>query len=275
MTARRLLYLALVLCLAAIPLGLLARALGEGGWTLAEAAILTLAGLIAPWVANLGASALVGFAVLMGKGDPLRTVWPEARLDDAAPIAIDTALVLCIRNEDTAAVLARQRPLLEEIAARGLAERFALAVLSDTQDATHAAEEERAVAAFRATLPPGLRLLYRRRERNEGFKAGNVMEFVRHRAAGFEAMIVLDADSVMTAACVLRLVRLMQANPKVALIQTLIVARPALSPFPRLFQFGMRHGMRAYAAGIAWWQGPDGPYWGHNAIIRIAPFRDH
>ncbi|MDW8445196.1 MAG: hypothetical protein RML45_13755 [Acetobacteraceae bacterium] len=40
--------------LAAIPLGLLARALGEGGWTLAEAAILTLAGLIAPWVANLG-----------------------------------------------------------------------------------------------------------------------------------------------------------------------------------------------------------------------------
>ncbi|MDW8445197.1 MAG: glucans biosynthesis glucosyltransferase MdoH [Acetobacteraceae bacterium] len=196
-------------------------------------------------------------------------------LDDAAPIAIDTALVLCIRNEDTAAVLARQRPLLEEIAARGLAERFALAVLSDTQDATHAAEEERAVAAFRATLPPGLRLLYRRRERNEGFKAGNVMEFVRHRAAGFEAMIVLDADSVMTAACVLRLVRLMQANPKVALIQTLIVARPALSPFPRLFQFGMRHGMRAYAAGIAWWQGPDGPYWGHNAIIRIAPFRDH
>lgn len=275
MTARRLLYLALLLVLAAIPLALLARALAEGGWTMAEAAILALASLIAPWVANLGASALVGFVVLMRPGDPLRTVWPEAVFDESAPIAIDTALVLCIRHEDTAAVLARQRPLLEDLAARGLARRFALAVLSDTQDAAHAEEEERAVAAFRASLPDGLRLLYRRRAHNEGFKAGNVMEFVRHRAAGFEAMVVLDADSVMTADCVLRLVRLLQANPRVALIQTLIVARPALSPFPRLFQFGMRHGMRAYAAGIAWWQGPDGPYWGHNAIVRIAAFREH
>ena len=275
MRARRLLCLALVLVLAAIPLALVACALAEGGWTMAEAAILALAAVIAPWVANLGASALVGFVVLMRRQDPLRMVWPEVVFDEAAPITIDTALVLCIRNEDTAAVLARQRPLLQELAAEGLAERFALVVLSDTQDATHAEEEERAVASFRASLPEGLRLLYRRRAHNEGFKAGNVMEFVRHRAAGFEAMVVLDADSVMTADCVLRLVRLMQANPRVALIQTLIVARPALSPFPRLFQFGMRHGMRAYAAGIAWWQGPDGPYWGHNAIIRLAPFRDH
>ncbi len=275
MRTRRLFYLWLVLFLAAIPLVLLARALAEGGWTMAEAAILALAALIAPWAANLGASALIGFAVLMRKQDPLRIVWPEMVLDKTAPITIHTALVLCIRNEDTAAVLARQRPLLQELAAAGLARQFALAVLSDTQDATHAEEEERAVASFRAGLPEGMRLLYRRRAHNEGFKAGNVMEFVRHRAAGFEAMVVLDADSAMTADCVLRLVRLMQANPRVALIQTLIVARPALSPFPRLFQFGMRHGMRAYAAGMAWWQGPDGPYWGHNAIIRIAPFRDH
>ena len=25
-------------------------------------------------------------------------------------------------------------------------------------------------------------------------------------------------------------------------------------------------------AGNAWWQGPDGNYWGHNAIIRVAAF---
>jgi hypothetical protein len=42
-----------------------------------------------------------------------------------------------------------------------------------------------------------------------------------------------------------------------------------------LFQFGMRHGMRAWATGQAWWQGDEGPYWGHNAVIRIAPFRAH
>jgi membrane glycosyltransferase len=42
-----------------------------------------------------------------------------------------------------------------------------------------------------------------------------------------------------------------------------------------MFQFGMRHGMRSYTVGQAWWTGDCGPFWGHNAIIRVAPFRDH
>src|SRR3546814_12570340 len=42
-----------------------------------------------------------------------------------------------------------------------------------------------------------------------------------------------------------------------------------------MFQFGMRHGMRAYTTGSAWWQGDSGPYWGHNAILRLAPFIRH
>jgi membrane glycosyltransferase len=50
---------------------------------------------------------------------------------------------------------------------------------------------------------------------------------------------------------------------------------PAPSAFPRLFQFGMRAGMRTWATGQAWWQGDEGPYWGHNAVVRIAPFRAH
>ncbi len=34
----------------------------------------------------------------------------------------------------------------------------------------------------------------------------------------------------------------------------------------------MRLGMRSYTIGSAWWQGDCGPYWGHNAIVRMAPF---
>jgi len=30
--------------------------------------------------------------------------------------------------------------------------------------------------------------------------------------------------------------------------------------------------MRSYTIGSAWWQADCGPYWGHNAIIRLAPF---
>jgi membrane glycosyltransferase len=37
----------------------------------------------------------------------------------------------------------------------------------------------------------------------------------------------------------------------------------------------MRHGMRTHTTGLAWWAGPNGPYWGHNAILRLAPFVAH
>ena len=106
-------------------------------------------------------------------------------------------------------------------------------------------------------------------------KAGNLMDFLDHHAAGFELAIVLDADSEMSADAVLRLVRAMQADPSLGIVQHLTVGRPTQALFPRVFQFGMRAGMRVWATGQAWWQGAEGPYWGHNAVLRIAPFRTH
>ena len=101
------------------------------------------------------------------------------------------------------------------------------------------------------------------------------MDFLDHHAAGFDLMLTLDADSEMSAEAVLRLVRAIQADPTLAIVQHLTVGLPAQSAFPRLFQFGMRAGMRTWATGQAWWQGDEGPYWGHNAIVRIAAFRAH
>jgi membrane glycosyltransferase len=45
--------------------------------------------------------------------------------------------------------------------------------------------------------------------------------------------------------------------------------------FARIFQFGMRLGMRSYTIGSAWWQSDCGPYWGHNAVLRLGPFIKH
>src|SRR3712207_1969305 len=90
-----------------------------------------------------------------------------------------------------------------------------------------------------------------------------------------ELMLCLDADSEMSAEAALRLVACMEADRRLGIVQQLIAGRPATAAFPRLFQFGMRAGMRTWATGQAWWQGPEGPYWGHNAIVRIAPFREH
>jgi membrane glycosyltransferase len=88
-------------------------------------------------------------------------------------------------------------------------------------------------------------------------------------------MIVLDADSLMSGRAMRRLAQLMRSNPRLGILQTLVVGLPADRPFARIFQFGMRNGMRPYTVGSAWWQGDCGPYWGHNAIIRLAPFRQH
>ena len=164
--------------------------------------------------------------------------------------------------------------LLHGLEAAGVAGRFTLWLLSDTADPAAAAAEEVAIAAFRSRAG-SIPVHYRRRAENTGFKAGNVMEFLEHHAGGAELMLCLDADSEMTAAAVLRLVACMEADPQIAILQQLIVGRPATAAFPRLFQFGMRAGMRSWATGQAWWQGPEGPYWGHNAVIRIEPFRRH
>jgi membrane glycosyltransferase len=67
---------------------------------------------------------------------------------------------------------------------------------------------------------------------------------------------------------------MMQAHPRIGILQSLVVGMPSVSGFARIFQFGMRHGMRSYTMGQAWWVGECGPYWGHNALVRIAPFQE-
>jgi membrane glycosyltransferase len=87
-------------------------------------------------------------------------------------------------------------------------------------------------------------------------------------------MLPLDADSLMAGDQIVRLVRMMQAYPKIGILQSLVVGMPSSSAFARIFQFGMRHGMRSYTMGQAWWVGDCGPFWGHNALVRIKPFHD-
>ncbi|GAA0604849.1 glucans biosynthesis glucosyltransferase MdoH [Craurococcus roseus] len=274
---RRVLFAALALAVAAALLWLAWRAMAPGGWTVWEALAFACFAGTAPWTALCAANALVGFAVLVSAADPPAAVLPALREARAAgPPRLATAIAVCVRNERMEEVLPPLGRLLDGLAARGAGERFTLWVLSDTQDRALAAREEEAVAAFRAARPAdAARIRHRRRAANTGFKAGNVMDFLDHHAEGHELMLCLDADSEMSAGAVLRLVACMEADPRLGIVQQLIAGRPATAAFPRLFQFGMRAGMRAWATGQAWWQGPEGPYWGHNAIVRVAPFREH
>jgi len=269
---RRGLFGALVASIALLLLWLAWRALAPGGWSVAEALILCCLVLVTPWAALSAGNSIVGLAILLGSRDPPGAVLPALRRARPGPPRALTALAVCIRNEDMQAVLPPLGVLLDGLAEQGAADRFVLWLLSDTQDPAIAAAEHAAIRAFAETRPA---VRYRRRADNAGFKAGNVMDFLDHHAGEAAFFITLDADSVMTPDAVLRLVAVMEAEPDLAIVQQLIVGRPATAAFPRLFQFGMRAGMRAWATGQAWWQLDAGPYWGHNAIIRCEPFRRH
>ena len=68
---------------------------------------------------------------------------------------------------------------------------------------------------------------------------------------------------------------LFRSNPRLGILQGLVVGLPSTSAFARIFQFGMRLGMRSWTIGGAWWQADCGPYWGHNAAVRLKPFIAH
>ena len=138
-----------------------------------------------------------------------------------------------------------------------------------------AALEETGFAALAAQWRGRIPVTYRRRAVNTGFKAGNFWDFCERWGGQHEFAVTLDTDSFMTAAAIMRMVRVIQSDPKLGILQGLVVGLPSTSAFARIFQFGMRLGMRSWTIGSAWWQADCGPYWGHNAIIRIAPFVAH
>jgi len=273
---RRVLFFA---CVTATMVGfiwLAAFALSPGGFGALDLVLLVLFAVTLPWYVIGFWNAAIGLAIMRFAADPVATVTPVVRCvrGDEAIIA-STAILLCIRNEPPDRVAGLLDPMMEGLAARGVSERFHLYILSDTDDAAVATAEDVCFAHLAQTWRGRVGLTYRRRTSNAGFKAGNVAEFCRRWGKDHDFAIMLDADSVMTVELMLKLVRIMQIDARLGILQTLVIGMPSASAFARIFQFGMRLGMRSYTIGSAWWQGDCGPYWGHNAIVRLAPFMAH
>lgn len=239
-------------------------------WAMLLPFVLTL-----PWLSIGFWNAVIGLVLDLRLADPAGFVTPAlTRVRGDEPVTLRVAIVLPIRNETAEAALARVETLAAALAATPWAGQFAFHVLSDTDRPGIAAREERLVAEW-IRRAPGTRIHYRRRADNAGFKAGNIAEFLDRWHGAYDLFIPLDADSQMGAEAVLRLVRVMQASPEIGMLQGLVVGTPSDSFFTRAFQFGMRHGMRAFTLGSAYWQGDCGPSWGHNMAIRTAPFHRH
>jgi membrane glycosyltransferase len=250
--------------------------LSANGITMLEAVILILFAISFCWISTAFWSAVFGFVLLMLRLDPLTLKPIDSFYDDALPITTRTAVVMPIYNEDTHRVIAGFEATLNSLVATGEIEHFDFYMLSDTTKLDIAQRERNQWKQFTDRIGDlSKQTFYRRREKNLHRKVGNIAEFLQRWGKNYEHMIVLDADSVMSGTCLLRMVRTMQANPRAGLIQTVPIPVRQTTFFGRFVQFAAVLYSPMLATGIAFWQTGAANYWGHNAIIRVQAFLDH
>ncbi|HXK25937.1 MAG TPA: glucans biosynthesis glucosyltransferase MdoH [Myxococcota bacterium] len=220
-------------------------------------------------------TALFGFLVMLRRGDRFAIHRPNAPSEAPIDPVGRTALVMPICDEPVERVFAGLRAVWASLARTGEQRHFDCFVLSDSAQPATWVDEEEAFTAWRREAPGPGHLYYRRRRVRRKRKSGNIADFCRRFGRRYRYMIVLDADSVMSGAAIVQLVRLMEERSDVGVIQTAPAVVRARSLFARMQQFAARLYGPMFAAGMHFWQLGDSPFWGHNAILRVAPFMAH
>jgi membrane glycosyltransferase len=214
------------------------------------------------WIAFAFSQALLGFLVLL-----------KPRLIKQREIdpPFKTAILLPVYNEDPVRVRAAIEAMRSDLLNKAPG-RYAFFILSDTNRADAWIAEEQTFMELVDTSGQGCPVYYRRRHRNKERKAGNIGDWVQRWGGDYGAMIVLDADSVMSADSMVTLSRRLAASPGVGLIQTLPTIVFADTLYGRVQQFANHCFGPVYAAGLSCWHGMSSNFWGHNAIIRTQAF---
>ncbi|MEX0366828.1 MAG: glucans biosynthesis glucosyltransferase MdoH, partial [Ruegeria sp.] len=229
------------------------------GMTGFEYVLLTLIGLTFIWVTLSVSTVGVGLA---GRLDPARKPAPADPLD--------VALLVPIYNETPWDVFGNAAAMLTDLTRQSGGHRYSLFILSDTTDDAIATQEWQAFQALRDRAP--VPVFYRRRAQNTDKKVGNLEDWITGWGAAFEAMLVLDADSLMAGRAIDRLASELAADPRAGLIQSFPQLIGANTLFARMQQFSNVAYGWLLAEGLAHWARTEGNYWGHNAIIRTRAF---
>ncbi len=235
--------------------------------------------MMAIFVILNGLLTLGSFHAIFGAIDMLLGRRQSVRISKLAdgktgPLAKRHAVVIPVYNEDSVKVCARIEAIYRSIEATGNLESFDFFILSDTRDLDLWVMEETSWTNLCRRLDGFGRIYYRRRKTNENRKAGNIGDFVRTWGGGYEAMLVLDADSLMDGADIVKMTRIMEAYPRLGILQTAPKLIRGNSVFTRLQQFAMRLYGPLFIRGLNYWQLSGGSYWGHNALIRMKPFSE-
>ena len=234
---------------------------GFARMTVLQAILIFFFAITLAWIAFACASAVIG-SLLPIVGDKTTAPAGNSR----------TALLMPVYNESAEQTTAALQAMAEALEQAGVASHFEIVIISDSTNADAWISESLAVDRMRRAVRDIMPVWYRRRWHNTGRKAGNVEDFVKRWGGRYDYMIVMDADSIMSASTLMTLVERMQADPRLAILQTVPVLMGQWSLFSRVQQFASHVYGRVIARGVAGWSGDEGNYWGHNAIIRVAAF---
>ena len=236
--------------------------LSVGELTSVEQVMLVLFVINIAWVSFGAISPLIGF--FLGQGRHPVGAAPPSR----------TALLMPTYNEDPAPVFGAACAMMRDLHARGAGDAFDLFLLSDTTRADVWLDEQALAAAARADPDIGQRIFYRHRGRNLRRKAGNIADWVERWGGAYPLMLVLDADSLMEADCIVELARRMDADESLGILQTSPRLIGGVTPLARVQQFASRVYGPVLSRGLRAWFGNAGNYWGHNAMIRTQAFAE-
>jgi len=238
--------------------------LSTGGFGALEYFLIVMVGLTFFWISLSVSTATTGIVSFWFNRRPQK-IRPPAK-------ALDVALLVPIYNENPSDVFGNAAAMLEELRLTNSQHRFPLFILSDTQDLEIAAQEMRAMLIMRNAGGDDAQVYYRRRPQNTDRKTGNITDWIEGWGGGFKAMLVLDADSLMSSQAIVTLADELSNDPSAGLIQSCPKLFGAETLFARMQQFSNVTYGRPMAEGLALWSNCEGNYWGHNAIIRTAAF---
>ncbi|MCE9518784.1 MAG: glucans biosynthesis glucosyltransferase MdoH [Verrucomicrobia bacterium] len=209
------------------------------------------------------------------KPDPLDLMRTIPRDDMDSPLGATTAIIVPVYNEDVTRVFEGVRAVYNSLLATGRVESFDFFILSDSDDPNKWIEEEAAWLELCRQHNAFGRIFYRKRRAPINRKSGNVSDFCRRWGKRYRYMIVLDADSLMAGKFLVNLVRIMEKNPGIGILQTFPKQIGATTLLGRVMQFGQALYGPAFVAGLNYWQCGEANFWGHNAIVRLAPFIEY
>ena len=209
---RRVTFFSLIFLLTSLAAWFMADLLWQGEVNYADLPLLALFTILFANIATGFCTALLGLYVI-NRGDSARIT----RTIEGEPLARlplgGTAIVMPVFNEDPSRIFEGLRVIYRSLEQTGRLDEFDFFILSDSNNPNKWIEEEVAWIDLCKQVNGFGSIFYRKRMVNLNRKSGNISDFLRRWGRKYRYMVVLDADSLMRAETLARMVQLMEGNP--------------------------------------------------------------